>query len=197
MNNVFFAMVAFAFVGAVTPGPVNMLATSTALNHGRRAAASHVVGASLAYAVIVYCSGRMMHILLRQLPELETAMQICGSVFLLYLAYKIYAAPVASLRLSNLTRSGWWIGAFTQILNPKAWIVAMSGVSLYVAGQENEHLSLLVFTSVSLIVCLMGIGLWAALGRGLAKYLDNSTQQRQFNQVMAGLLVASVSMIWL
>ncbi|UTV28833.1 LysE family translocator [Photobacterium atrarenae] len=197
MNNVFFAMVAFAFVGAVTPGPVNLLATSTALNHGRRAAASHVVGASLAYAVIVYCSGSMMQTLLRQLPGLETTMQISGSVFLLYLAYKIYAAPVASIRLSHLTKSGLWIGSLTQLLNPKAWIVAMSGVSLYVAGQENEHWSLMVFTSVSLIVCLMSIGLWAALGRGLAKYLENSTQQRQFNQVMAGLLGASVIMIWL
>ncbi|UXI02846.1 LysE family translocator [Photobacterium sp. TY1-4] len=196
MDNIFFAMVAFAFVGAVTPGPVNMLATSTALNHGKRAAAAHVMGASVAYALIVYCSGSMMHTLLRQLPEVATAMKVGGSALLLTMAYQIYAAPVASVQTSQVTRSGWWIGSLTQLLNPKAWIVAMSGVSLYVAGQDNEWLSLMVFTCISLIVCVMGIGLWAILGRGLAKYLENSTRQRQFNQVMAAMLGASVIIIW-
>ncbi len=197
MNNIIVAMVTFAFVGAVTPGPVNLLATSTALNHGKRAAVYHVIGASVAYALVVFCSGTIMQTLLNVLPKLETVMQLFGSLFLLYLSYKIYSSSGDSAAESSKAQSGWWTGALTQILNPKAWIVAMSGVSLYVIGQNNERQSLIIFVCVSLFVCLVGVGMWAVLGRILVTHLENPMRQRQFNSVMAGLLVVSTLMIWI
>ncbi len=197
MNSLILAMATFAFVGAVTPGPVNLLATSTAVNHGIRAAATHVVGASVAYAVVVFISGSIMQTIVTVLPKLEMVMKFAGSFFLCYLAYKIYTAPISSVEASGNARSGLLTGSLTQILNPKAWLVAMSGVSLYVIGQENERLALIVFTLVSLLICLLGISVWAMVGRILADYLENSTKQRQFNRVMAGLLGISVTMIWI
>ena len=190
-------MVVFAFVGSTTPGPVNLLATSTAINHGKRAAAKFVTGASVAYAMVVFLTGGMMQTVATLIPKLATAMQMCGSVFILYLAYKIFTAPAASLESSSDEKSGFWAGGLTQILNPKAWLVAMSGVSLYVIGQENEHLSLLLFTAVSLILCLIGVGIWAIIGRVLARYLDNAERFVLFNKVMASLLAASVAVIWI
>lgn len=197
MNSLLFAMVVFAFVGSVTPGPVNLLATSTAVNHGIREASKHVVGASVAYAFVVFLSGSILHNLTTWLPKLELVMQSFGSAFLIYLAFKIFTAPVTSLQSTGFGRSGWWTGGLTQILNPKAWLVAMSGVSLYVIGQDNEFNALVLFTLVSLILCLIGVGVWAIIGRVLAKFLENHRKQRQFNRIMAALLVASVGLIWL
>lgn len=197
MNNLVLAMTVFAFVGSTTPGPVNLLATSTALNHGKRAAAKFVTGASVAYAMVVFLTGGMMQTVATLIPKLTTVMQMCGSVFILYLAYKIFTAPVTSLEASNNDRSGFWTGLLTQILNPKAWLVAMSGVSLYVIGQENEYLSLLLFTTVSLVLCLIGVGIWAVIGRVLAKHLDDPVRYVLFNKIMAGLLAASVAVIWI
>ena len=175
MNSLILAMATFAFVGAVTPGPVNLLATSTAVNHGIRAAATHVVGASVAYAVVVFISGSIMQTIVTVLPKLEMVMKFAGSFFLCYLAYKIYTAPISSVEASGNARSGL----------------------LTVIGQENERLALIVFTLVSLLICLLGISVWAMVGRILADYLENSTKQRQFNRVMAGLLGISVTMIWI
>ncbi|EGU42117.1 efflux family protein [Vibrio ichthyoenteri ATCC 700023] len=197
MNSLIFAMIVFAFVGSTTPGPVNLLATSTAINHGKRAAAKFVIGASVAYAMVVFLTGGMMQTVATLIPKLSTIMQLTGSLFILYLAYKIYTAPVTSIESSNAKKSGFWTGSLTQILNPKAWLVAMSGVSLYVIGQENEHLSLLVFTAVSLILCLIGVGIWAVVGRLLAKYLNNAQRYVLFNRVMAVLLAVSVGAIWI
>ncbi|KGY13047.1 transporter [Vibrio tubiashii] len=196
MNSLVMAMLAFAFVGAATPGPVNLLATTTAAQRGSSEAVKLVLGASLAYALVVFISGSVMHELVEFIPMLEAILMWVGSAFLIYLAYQIFTAPVTELEPQLLT-SGWWIGAFTQLLNPKAWLVAMSGVSLYVVGQSNPDHWLWVFTLVSLICCLMGVGLWALSGRAFAKYLSHPRKQRTFNQVMAVTLVASVSMIWL
>ncbi len=62
------AMAGFALAGAITPGPVNVLA----LRHGNgRAGAAfcYVLGASVSYAVIVWLMGQSGQWLLKQ-PEL-------------------------------------------------------------------------------------------------------------------------------
>ncbi|MGF1695781.1 LysE family translocator [Vibrio lamellibrachiae] len=196
MNSLFFAMVVFAFVGAVTPGPVNLLATSTAVNSGMKEALKHVTGASIAYALVVFFSGSVLQSMAKLLPKLELVMQLVGSAFLLYLAYRIYTAPTASIETQTSNGMSWWVGALTQLLNPKAWLVAMSGVSLYVIGQDSPQQSLVLFTSVSLVVCFIGVGVWAVIGQLLAKKLENPVKQRQFNRVMAVMLGVSVSLIW-
>lgn len=197
MTSIMFAMIAFAFVGAITPGPVNLLATTTALNHGSQAAIKHVTGAALSYALVVFISGSLMQTLLTVLPFLEGVMQIGGSVFLLYLGYRIYTAPMSSMGSTYSQSSGFLTGSLAQLLNPKAWMVAISGVSLYVVGQENEYQSLIIFTVISLVICWIGVGAWALIGKVLAKYLENPTQQRNFNRGVAMLLVVSIVMMWL
>ncbi|TMX42032.1 LysE family translocator [Vibrio sp. Hep-1b-8] len=196
MNSVLIAMLAFAFVGAATPGPVNLLATTTAVQRGSREAFKLVVSASLAYALVVFLSGSVMHLLVEVMPVLEVGLRWAGSFFLLYLAYQIFTAPVSHLTCTEASSSGWWLGAVTQILNPKAWLVAMSGVSLYVVGQVDQQQWLWAFTTVSLVCCLAGVGLWALTGSAFARYLSQPNRQRVFNRTMAIILGASVSMIW-
>ncbi|WP_411132075.1 LysE family translocator [Vibrio vulnificus] len=197
MNSLMLAMTTFAFVGAVTPGPVNILATSTAVTQGIREAMRHVVAASLAYSLVVVLCGAVMQSLLTFLPWLEIVMQLLGSVFLLYLAYQIFTAPVSAIEQGAQLKSGWWTGSVTQLLNPKAWLYALSGVSIYVVGQENQALWLGIYTLVSLLVCLVGIGVWALIGHILANKLENPSKQRQFNRTMAIVLAASVAAIWI
>ncbi|KJY82140.1 transporter [Vibrio galatheae] len=197
MNSLVIAMLAFAFVGAATPGPVNLLATATAVQRGSTEALKLVLGASIAYALVVLISGAMVHQVVAFIPRLESALKWIGSAFLLYLAYQIFTASVADYQRQKTMTSGWWIGSLTQLLNPKAWLVAMSGVSLYVVGQSDSEHWLWVFTLVSLMCCIVGVGLWALTGRAFAKYLAEPYKQRTFNRMMAITLAASVSMIWL
>ena len=197
MNNVMIAMMGFALVGAVTPGPVNILAISTAVQQGKAEATKLVIGASLAYAFVVYVSGALLHQVSQWLPMLERGLQVFGSFFLVYLAYKIFTAPVEKVTVGKADHSGWWQGWLTQLLNPKAWLVAMSGVSLYVIGQLDQQKWLWMFTLVSLIACVIGVGCWAILGQVFTKFLETPRKQRTFNQVMAITLMASVSMIWI
>ncbi|EOD80033.1 Transporter, LysE family [Grimontia indica] len=197
MNSLILTMTTFAFVGAVTPGPVNILATSTAITQGLKEAIKHVIAASLAYALVVILCGGVMQSLLSLIPSLETTMQLLGSAFLLYLAYKIFTAPVSAIEKNAQTQSGWWTGSITQLLNPKAWLYALSGVSIYVVGRENEVYWLGMYTFVSLLVCLISIGFWAVLGHILSSKLENPAHQRQFNRVMAIVLALSVAAIWI
>lgn len=196
MDNFIFAMIVFAFAGAVTPGPVNILATSTAVQQGSIQALKHVLGASFAYAAVVYLSGSMLSTATDTLPIVQSSIQLVGSAFLIWLAYTIATAPLGNIEVKKSNASGWVTGSLTQILNPKAWLVAMSGASVYVVGQINPDKWLWIFTLISLGACFIGIGVWAILGRVFATYLSQPNKQRIFNRAMAFILVLSVSVMW-
>lgn len=197
MEQLIIAMVSFALVGAISPGPVNLVATSTSANYGLKRALKYVLGASTAYAVIVFSSGNILSLVASWIPDIAWMMKIIGTVFLIYLASQIATAPYQTIGTVEQNKvPSLWQGAFMQCINPKAWLVAMSGISLYVVGQQSSSVLLLSFTGISLLACLVGVSSWAILGHVIGRYLHSPTKQKRFNQTMAGMLVVSISSIW-
>lgn len=187
------SMITFAFVGAVTPGPVNLVATSTGARSGWNAALPHVLGASLGYTLVVICAGAGMSLASQLLPSLADAMRYAGGLFLLYMAFKIATAPVNNSDLEEKSpAAGLVSGALIQILNPKAWIVSLSGVSLYVTSQAQLGYYLSLFVAVSFICCFAGVSCWALAGHLIGQRLSRPGLQRQFNRLMALLLATAV-----
>ena len=202
------AMAGFALAGAITPGPVNVLALRHGCESPRLSATLYVLGASLSYALIVWLMGQGGHWLL-QLPALALwAPRLCA-VYLLWLAWQLASAPVADARSPDINSEpstppraapAFLQGAAVQGLNPKAWLVALSGVGMFVlplsAAQTSFAMALLWFCAVSLTACLLGVGCWAALGRVLYQWLHQAghqhRRQRWLNRALALILVLSV-----
>ena len=84
-------------------------------------------------------------------------------------------------------------GGLTQSLNPKAWLVALSGIGLFVLPQADARAALGLFCAVSLLACGLGVGCWALAGRLLARALAQPARQRWFNRAMGALLALSVA----
>ncbi|MDN5506852.1 MAG: LysE family transporter [Comamonas sp.] len=197
------AMAGFALAGAITPGPVNVLA----LRHGNgRAVAAfcYVLGASLSYALIVWLMGQSGQWLLKQPELLRWAPRVCA-LYLLWLAWQLARAPGAHGQAARQSApaslpagpGGAFVqGVAIQSLNPKAWLVALSGIGMFVAPLAAQQVSLpsalLLFCTVSLLACLLGVGCWAALGHALPRWLDTPQRRQRLNQALAMVLVASV-----
>lgn len=197
------AMAGFALAGAITPGPVNVLA----LRHGNgRAGAAfcYVLGASLSYAVIVWLMGQSGQWLLKQPELLRWAPRVCA-LYLLWLAWQLAKAPGAHGQAARQSApaslpagpGGAFVqGVAIQSLNPKAWLVALSGIGMFVAPLAAQQVSLpsalRLFCTVSLLACLLGVGCWAALGHALTRWLNTPLRRQRLNQALAMVLVASV-----
>ena len=197
------AMAGFALAGAITPGPVNVLA----LRHGNgRAVAAfcYVLGASLSYALIVWLMGQSGQWLLKQPELLRWAPRVCAA-YLLWLAWQLAKAPAAHGQAARQSApaslpagpGGAFVqGVAIQSLNPKAWLVALSGIGMFVAPLAVQQVSLpsalLLFCTVSLLACLLGVGCWAALGHALTRWLNTPLRRQRLNQALAMVLVASV-----
>lgn len=187
------SMITFALVGAITPGPVNIITLSTALSAGISRALMVTLGASIAYALVVFIAGTGLVQGLLALGGFEVALLWIGAIYLLYLAWRIAMAPVSSVNAENVSSAaGFWQGAWAQWLNPKAWIVSASGVSLFVLTQESPQWALAMFCQVSLVCGLIGVGFWAAAGHALQRFFAEPARQRLFNRTMALLLCVSV-----
>jgi threonine/homoserine/homoserine lactone efflux protein len=199
MFSIFISMAIFAFIGAVTPGPVNIIATSAGANYGFRRAFAHVLGATVSYTLIVFLMGIGLGSLLIVVPEITSAMKYLGAGFLLYMAYQIATTPVQT---DQLTRDqshppSFIQGGLVQAINPKAWLVSMSGVGLFVYANSPVSLYLIAFCCISFIACLSGVSIWAASGLIISRYLNGRNRQIGFNIIMATLLSGSVLLMFI
>lgn len=210
MSSSLLAMGIFTLVGAITPGPVNVLALRHGAARSRRACAFYVLGASASYAAVVWAMGQSAQWLMQALPRLSTAAEWLCAAYLLWLAWRLARAPAEAAeaasgdafpgesrqhRESPASRTLQLLlqGAAVQTLNPKAWLVALAGVGLFVLPQADAALALLQFCAMSLLACLVGVGSWALLGQALSSQLTTPRRQRLFHRLLALLLVASVA----
>ena len=194
------SMAAFALVGAITPGPDNVLA----LQHGRQGARGqagcYVLGASLSYVGVVACMGLAAQQAQAWLPVLGgLASWICAA-YLLCLAWGLAHAPTEKQASSDDTdpqrHTAWQAllqGTAVQTLNPKAWLFALSAVGVFVLPHgAAAPAALRQLCAISLLACGLGVGCWAVLGRLLMHWLNTPARQRGLNRVLAAVLVLSV-----
>lgn len=200
MQSILASMMLFSLAGALSPGPVNIIASSLGARLGFVAALPHVAGASLSYCAVVWLMGSSLRLLLLAWPSVAQTTQYVGAAYMLYLAMRIFkasvgshaSAPTAVAGQTRPWRQGLAQGVLSQSLNPKAWLVALSGVSLFVAGQQNASQMLFIFCIISGSVCFASVATWAAMGTLIRQWLAQPRYQRRFNQGLAVLLVLTV-----
>lgn len=176
------AMASFALVGAITPGPVNVLALRHGSQAPRHIALLYVLGASVSYAAVVWCMGQGARQLVDGLPRLAGTAQWLCAAYLLWLAWRLARAAQAFVQ-----------GVAVQTLNPKAWLFALSAVGVFaLPSARGSPAALYLLCAISLLACLLGVGCWALLGRVLTSWLSTPRRQQALHYALAALLVASV-----
>lgn len=196
---VIMSMFIFALIGAISPGPVNIIATGSGASFGFKKTLPHIMGASIAYTLIVLFVGLGLNKWISLYPQFMHILQYVGAAFLLYMAYKIATAePNQVNEIQTNKQSPLFIeGALAQFLNPKAWLVSMSGISLFVSSQIQSFLYLSIFCMISLLVCIIGISTWASMGHSISGLLSTKKRQICFNVFMGLLLSGTVVSILL
>jgi threonine/homoserine/homoserine lactone efflux protein len=191
------AFLLFAVVAAITPGPSNLILTSTGaavgVLRGLPALIGQVVGMGLMLFVVAFGFGSLV---LKSSLILE-AIKWCGVAFLLWLSWQIATAG-RSETTEERGYVGLWTAAAFQWVNPKAWLVCAGAVGTYfqaAAGSafgRSASLALL-FVLAAFPSCF----LWLAAGAGVQRYLRGERAWRIFNVTMAALLAGSILLlIW-
>jgi threonine/homoserine/homoserine lactone efflux protein len=191
------AFLLFAVVAAITPGPSNLILTSTGasvgLLRGLPCLGGVVIGMGLMMFLVAFGLGNVV----LASPGLILLLKWGGIGFLLWLSWKIATAGHSNATTDKQPLGFWGAAAF-QWINPKSWLVSVSAVSTYlhpVAG--TAFIQALGFGLLFLLAALPSCFIWLAFGASLQRFLSTKRAARIFNIAMGILLAGSVLLfIW-
>ncbi len=189
------ALVVFAFVFSITPGPNNLMLLASGTNHGFRATIPHLFGVNIGFMVLLLLVGLGVMQIIEAYPPVHAGLRLLCAAYLLYLSWKIAAASPPSEQAEQAGRIARPLtfieAALFQWVNPKAWAFALAAISIH-TPPIDPLLGIVFVVLVSGLVNLPCILVWVAMGTCLRRLLGNARRLRMFNRTAAALLVCSV-----
>ena len=181
----------FWFVAAYTPGPNNIVASYSGFNFGIKKTIPQILGTTLGFTSLVFFLTVGLINIFKLFPIIQVLIKYLGTLFLLYLAYKISFSKIsADTKKENPVK---FIETFLfQYLNPKGVMVAIVVVSTYVDFGENYFNYATQVILLALIFSGTSITLWTFIGKFLRKFATNEKFIKYFNYVMSVLLLLSI-----
>ena len=190
------ALVGFAVVSSVTPGPNNILLWASGATFGLRRTLPHVFGTAIGIGAMAAVAAIAAGAILTAVPQLETAMKLGGSLYLLWLAVQIVRA--GALERTDVARPfGLVSAAGFQLVNPKAWIFALGAMTTFRPTELPIVLGSALVAVTMMIVVVPTAALWAGAGDALSRFVSTSRARRIVSLVLAGMLVGTVALVWL
>ena len=191
--------VAFSFSMSATPGPNNMMLTAAGANHGFRRTLPHMLGISVGCMVLMGGVALGLGALFQRWPLLQTALKVVGSLYLLWLAWKIASAPPPSRAVGSAVPKPFtfWQAVIFQFANPKVWVMAISGISSFSLTGDAFISSAMVLILLMGLTNLPSIAIWAGFGVAIGRLLKTPRHWRGFNLVMGALTGCCVFFILL
>ena len=196
MHPEIFSIALFWFVTAYTPGPNNVVASYSGFNFGITKTIPHILGVTLGFtSLVLFLSIGLINIF-KLFPIIQIVMRYLGTLFLIYLAYKIaFSVTTNETKKENPVK---FIETFLfQYLNPKGVTVAIIVVSTYVELGENYISYATQIVTLAFLFSITSITLWTFVGKFLRKFATNDKFIKYFNYVMSLLLLLSIITFYL
>jgi len=185
------ALILFAFVAGVTPGPNNLMLMTSGVNFGFRRTMPHLLGVCLGFPIMVALVGFGLDAIFQRFPGFLTVLRYVSVAYLLWLAYKIAVAGQPHEADTSKLPLGFFGAAAFQWVNPKGWVMAVSALTSYTVMPDYAH-SAAIVVLVFLGVAFPASGVWVFAGSALRPLLRDPNWVRPINLTMAALLLASI-----
>jgi len=188
---ILFTLGLFALVSSITPGPNNLMLMSSGANFGLRKTVPHMLGVALGFTFMVFLVGLGIIQLFDQFPASYEILKWFSVIYLTYLAYKIARSGKPTEGETPKSKPMTFLQAASfQWVNPKAWTMALSAISLY--APERDFASVLIVTLIFGLVNFPSISVWVLMGQQIQRFLTSAVKLKVFNYSMASLLLLSL-----
>jgi threonine/homoserine/homoserine lactone efflux protein len=187
------ALVAFAFVASITPGPNNLMLMTSGVKYGFGRTLPHLVGVVLGFALMIALVGLGLSVLFGRYPQILPLMRIAGSLYMVWLALRIaLAKPIGEVEPGGRP-IGFFAAAGFQWINPKAWALAVGALAAYAGVVDSYAGGVLLIAALCGLISVPCCFAWTLFGASLSRLLRDPRVARPFNWTMAVLLVASIA----
>ena len=191
------AISAYNFVMYVTPGPNNSILTASGIKFGFFRSVPNIFGIPTGHGIqlALVCLG--LGSLFTQFPILLNILRYVGAVYILYLAYKMFGSLNVSSTKEKSRPLRYYEAILFQFVNPKAWVICITAVSLFYPEKENLIVGTLFMVIMSTVINIPSISVWAFGGSVIRHYLGNNKLKKIIEWFLALLLLATAVSVFL
>ena len=181
----------YYFVMYATPGPNNSILTASGIKFGFIRSIPNIIGISSGHGVqlALVCFG--LGSLFTQFPILLEVLKYIGACYLLYLAWKMFGSLNISMTEEKSSPLKYHEAILFQFVNPKAWVICITAVSLFYPENVNLIIGTLFLVIMSTIINLPSISMWAFGGSIIRRYLSNKKLKTIIEWILAILLLGT------
>ncbi|WP_027858705.1 LysE family translocator [Marinobacterium jannaschii] len=182
----------FAFIASITPGPSNLISLMIGTRRGIWAALPFIWGASVCMTLILWLAGAGLAPVIVGSPLLKLVMSWGGGLWMSWLAWKLFFAAPSQAGQDRGKTIGWLQGAALQLVNPKAWMMALSTTAIFSLpdAQNLQHTSMLA--ALFFLVAVPCQLCWSWLGQSAAQLAGFPRWEVKINRILALALLATV-----
>ena len=199
MIEYFIPLLILCIVQSGTPGPNNIMLTASGKNFGYTKTIPHMLGVVLGFLSLIIVFGLGLTVIFSKYPIIQFILRIVGSIYLLYLSYRIYTS-VNTEDLSKSKPITFMESSLFQYVNPKGVMMAITTISIYTdhinfkfinSFNEGMIYILIAFTISNIIAVIT----WTSIGVFIGQFIKSASGIKIFNALMAFLLVLTI--IWI
>ena len=194
----FLALLVYAFVTSITPGPNNLMLLASGVNFGIAKTVPHMLGISIGFLVLLLAVGLGLGAVLTAFPALHTGLKIAGAAYLLYLAWKTFRstgtmlAPTDGLRphpIGVVFRQG----LLTNLLNPKMALFVLALFPQFVRPEGSVAVQIMLLATVLNLVGLAVNGAVILAASRLGRVFAGRNRFRRVPQILLGTVFAGLA----
>ena len=185
----------FMFVTSCSPGPNNIVASHSGFNHGFKKTIPLMLGVIFGWTSLLLMMELGLVLIFQKINYLQSVIKILGSIFLVYLAYKIsFSSTNLENKIKNPIR---FLEMYLfQFINPKSVVVAMTAVSIFVDTSNNYIRDVIIVTFVYFLMAVFSISSWCLMGKYVRKFATSDRFIKNFNYIMSFLLIVCVILFY-
>ena len=199
MIEYFIPLLILCIVQSGTPGPNNIMLTASGKNFGYIKSIPHMLGVVIGFLSLIIVFGLGLTVIFSKYPIIQFVLRIVGSIYLLYLSYRIYSS-VNTEDLSKSKPITFMESSLFQYVNPKGVMMAITTISIYtdhinfkfISSFNEGMIYILIAFTISNIIAVIT---WTSVGVFIGQFIKSARGIRVFNALMAFLLVLTI--IWI
>lgn len=166
----------YIVVGAVTPGPNNLMCMYLGAHCGIRGARRFLIGSVGSVFVKMLLCGLLNLALASVIPGVMPYLKWLGAAYMAYLGVHILLGGIRARREGADTEetqvqggSRYRDGILLQLLNIKSWIYALSIFSIYVMPYSRSFSSLLLWSGAATLAIAASSLIWIFCGTAIKR----------------------------
>tara|TARA_Y100000590_G_C15172309_1_gene807874 strand:- start:14 stop:622 length:609 start_codon:yes stop_codon:yes gene_type:complete len=185
------AISVYNFVMYVTPGPNNSILTASGIKFGFFRTIPNIFGIPSGHGLqlALVCLG--LGSLFAYYPFLLDILRYIGAAYILYLAYKMFGSLNISASEDKTRPLKYYEAILFQFVNPKAWVICITAVSLFYPEKENLFIGTIFMVIMSTVINIPSISVWALGGSIIRYYLNNNNLKKIIEWILALMLLAT------